>query len=111
MWEGIVGLIIGILIGGVAIWIVLRSRGETGGTSVAKLKKDNEQFREEVNEHFVQTAALINKLTDSYKEVFDHLNDGADSLVDKKAVRDRMPRVTDQEVRLRHMGASSEDDS
>src|SRR5699024_5543721 len=41
------------------------------------------------------------------KKVFDHLSDGADRLVDKQAVRDRMPQVGQQEVRLRHIGAPS----
>lgn len=72
---------------------------------MGQLKAENERFREEVNAHFVQSAQLINELTDSYKKVFDHLSDGADRLVDKDTTRDRMPQVGRQEVRLRHIGA------
>lgn len=104
IWTGIIALIIGLLLGATGAWIWLRQRGGGDG-SVAELKKENERFREEVNEHFVQTAELINQLTDSYKAVFDHLSEGADKLVDKEAVRERMPRVSDREVRLKHIGS------
>lgn len=99
---GLVGIIVGV---GVA-WLIF-SR-QTHEPTVGQLKADNERFREEVNAHFVRSAQLINELTDSYKKVFDHLSDGADRLVDKKAVRERMPQVGQQEVRLRHIGSPSD---
>ncbi len=108
MWQGIAGLLIGTLLGGAGVWLWLTKRGGTV-TSVEKLKAENERFREEVNEHFVQTAELINRLTDSYKAVFDHLSDGADKLVDEEVVQSRMPRVTGKEVRLKHIGAPRKD--
>lgn len=104
MWAGITGVIIGLLIGGTAVAIWLKRRGGSGGT-VASLKRENAQFREEVNEHFVQTAELINQLTDSYKAVFDHLSEGAEKLVEPDVVRDRMPQVTNEEVRLKRIGS------
>ncbi|NDY94546.1 YhcB family protein [Wenzhouxiangella limi] len=104
MWAGITGVIIGLLIGGTAVAIWLKKRGGAG-ESVASLKRENAQFREEVNEHFVQTAELINQLTDSYKAVFDHLSEGAEKLVEPDVVRDRMPQVTDEEVRLKRIGS------
>ncbi|MGY6629769.1 MAG: ZapG family protein [Wenzhouxiangella sp.] len=104
MWSEIVGLLLGLLLGGVGVWFWLRSR--PGATqSVASLQKENQQFREEVNQHFVQTAELINQLTDSYKAVFDHLSDGAERLVDQKTIEERMPRVGNQEVRLKRIGS------
>jgi len=99
----IVALIIGAALGAGAVWIFAVRRA--GPISVKEMKKENERFREEVNAHFVQSAQLINELTDSYKKVFDHLSDGADRLVDKDAVRERMPQVGQDEVRLRHIGA------
>jgi uncharacterized membrane-anchored protein YhcB (DUF1043 family) len=103
MWPGITGVIIGILIGGTAVAIWLKRRGGSA-ESVAVLKRENAQFREEVNEHFVQTAELINQLTDSYKAVFDHLSEGAEKLVDPEVVRERMPQVGSEEVRLKRIG-------
>lgn len=104
MWAGITGVIIGILIGGTAAWIWLKSR-PSGPDAVANIKRENEIFREEVNEHFIQTADLINQLTDSYKAVFDHLSEGAEKLVEPEVVRERMPQVSNEEVRLKRLGA------
>ena len=104
MWAGITGVIIGILIGGTAAWIWLKSR-PSGPDVVANIKRENEIFREEVNEHFIQTADLINQLTDSYKAVFDHLSEGAEKLVEPEVVRERMPQVSNEEVRLKRLGA------
>ncbi len=103
MTWGIIGLLVGLAVGGGLAWLLVARR--THAPSVNQLKAENERFREEVNAHFVQTAELINELTDSYKKVFDHLSDGAERLVDKEAVRERMPQVGHREVRLRHIGA------
>jgi len=102
-WAVLIGLIIGLAVGGGLAWLFASRR--SWSPSARQLKEENERFREEVNAHFVQTAELINELTDSYKKVFDHLSDGAERLVDKDAVRERMPQVGRQEVRLRHIGA------
>ena len=107
IWLILIGLAIGLVVGGSLVWVLMPR--PDGDVSVKQIKKENAQFREEVNEHFVQTAELINQLTDSYKAVFDHLSDGAGKLVDEKALRERMPRVTSQEVRLKHIGSASED--
>lgn len=107
IWLILIGVAIGAAIGGALMW-ALTSQSE-GEVSVKQLKKDNAKFREEVNEHFVQTAELINQMTDSYKKVFDHLSDGAGKLVEEKALRERMPRVTNREVRLKHIGSASEE--
>jgi uncharacterized membrane-anchored protein YhcB (DUF1043 family) len=103
MTWGIIGLIVGLAVGAGIVWLIVARK--TNVVSVNQLKVENERFREEVNAHFVQSAQLINELTDSYKKVFDHLSDGAERLVDKEAVRERMPQVGRQEVRLRHIGA------
>lgn len=99
----IVGLAVGGAIGAVATWWISRARG--GAVSVAELKRENEKFRNEVTEHFVETGRLINQLTDSYKAVFDHLSSGAEKLVDDEALAERLPPSGGEEVRLRHFGA------
>jgi uncharacterized protein len=106
IWWILIGLVVGLLAGGGVVWVY--STRVSKPDSVESLKQENARFREEVNDHFIQTAELINRLTDSYKAVFDHLSDGADKLVEEKAVRERMPQVTDQEVRLKHIGAPRE---
>lgn len=108
IWT-IVGVVLGAAIGSVATWWWNRARG--GGDTIGQLKRENQKFREEVTEHFVETARLINQLTDSYKEVFDHLSKGANELADEKALAEKMPQVGDEEVRLRRIGAPAESSS
>ncbi|MFP4208441.1 MAG: YhcB family protein [Wenzhouxiangella sp.] len=110
MWEGIIGLVAGLAIGA-TVAVILHKRRDGSTESVASLKRENERFREEVNEHFVQTAELINQLTDSYKAVFDHLSDGAERLVEPEVVRERMPQVSGEEVRLKRIGSTAPADS
>jgi uncharacterized membrane-anchored protein YhcB (DUF1043 family) len=104
MLEGVIGLLAGLIIGA-SITIILRRRSGGSDQSVESLKRENERFREEVNEHFVQTAELINQLTDSYKAVFDHLSEGAEKLVEPEVIRERLPQVGDEEIRLKRIGA------
>jgi hypothetical protein len=99
----IAGIVLGAAAGAAFTYWWTRARG--GGDTIGQLKRENQKFREEVTEHFVETARLINQLTDSYKEVFDHLNKGASELVDEKALAERLPASGSEEVRLRRLGA------
>ncbi len=99
----VAGLLVGAGGGVAGAWWFLK--GRTQSPTYRKLQKDHEQFREEVTDHFVETAQLINQLTDSYKAIFDHLSDGADRLVDPDTLRQRLPATGDKEVRLRRIGA------
>lgn len=99
----IAGIVLGAAAGAAFTYWWTRARG--GGDTIGQLKRENQKFREEVTEHFVETARLINRLTDSYKEVFDHLNKGASELVDENALAERLPASGSEEVRLRRLGA------
>jgi uncharacterized membrane-anchored protein YhcB (DUF1043 family) len=101
------GLGLGVLIGGALMGVVLWWRArrlEQAGRSVKALEAEHAKFRGEVNDHFVETAELINRLTDSYKAVFDHLSQGAEQLVEDRVAQSQMPKVGDGEVRLKHIG-------
>ena len=100
----IVGLVVGGAVGALATWWISRARG--GVVSVMQLKQENDKFRDEVAEHFVETARLINQMSDSYKQVFDHLSSGAEKLVDDEKLAERLPPATGQEVRLSQFGSS-----
>jgi len=110
MLEGVIGLLAGLIVGVSIAAIVMKNR-DGSDESVVSIKRENEAFRDEVNEHFVQTAELINQLTDSYKAVFDHLSDGAEKLVDPEVVRERMPQVGQEEVRLKRIGTVKPSDT
>ncbi len=99
----LVGLIVGLVIG--AAVILMFQRRQTGNKTVLELQQEHTEFREQVADHFVETAGLVNRLTDSYKEVFDHLQSGAQTLVDPQTLQDKLPNHGGETVTLRRIGA------
>lgn len=96
----IIGLIVGLLAGAAGAWLWWRF-GAAGDGADARRQAE---YREEVADHFVKTAELVNRLTDSYKEVFDHLRDGAGRLVDEETLRQRLAHEEDKDVTLHLIG-------
>ncbi len=78
-----VSLFVGAIIG-----YVVAASGSSGGsrrTLENRLKSTEQQledYKKEVTQHFEQTADLVNNLTESYKDVHEHLAKGATSLAD-----------------------------
>ena len=71
------GLLVGLFLG----WVIaslLQRRG--GGHSAAQLRKEMEDYREEVNEHFSRTAELFKESTEKYRDLYEHLAGGAQEL-------------------------------
>ncbi|WP_448216370.1 YhcB family protein [Endozoicomonas sp. 2B-B] len=55
-----------------------------------ELEADFKQYQDNVADHFNTTAHLINKLTDSYKDVYEHMANGADSLCNDDRVKNKL---------------------
>ena len=51
------------------------------------------QYRQEVSDHYVKTAGLVDALTDSYRELHNHLAEGAASLLDTRGVQPLMHNI------------------
>lgn len=47
---------------------------------INELSEQNKQYQENVTAHFAQTAALLNQLTSTYRDVHNHLAEGAQEL-------------------------------
>lgn len=74
----LVGLAIGALLG-----LRMSPQGQKNRELEGKLDQaiqDKKAYEDEVIEHFSNTAGLINKLTDSYRDVHNHLATGAATL-------------------------------
>lgn len=98
------GLVLGLALGG-ALALALRGRSrESNDPEVQRLRREMESYREEVGEHFVETAALVNSLTQTYKAVYDHLESGAYRLVGETELRARLEDVDAEPVMLEYIG-------
>jgi len=99
----LIGVIAGLAIGvGAAMWF---QRKQVDSKTTKQIQKEHQAFREQVADHFVETAGLVNRLTDSYKEVFEHLQGGAQKLVDAETLQDKLPQIDEETVTLRRIGA------
>ena len=78
----------GLLLGGLITWFATRQAG--GGRSAAQLKDELETYKRDVAAHYAETAKRVDTLTKAYKDVYDHLEDGAYRLVGEEELRRRL---------------------
>ena len=91
--------LIGGLIGGAIVYAMRRGRSKADAEAQAAEAK----YREQVAEHFVATAKLVDGLTDSYKSLFDHLQTGAGELLDEDTLQRRLAE-DDRVIMLNRLG-------
>lgn len=97
---GIVTLLAGALIG----YLMGRS-GDTSNqkkltTQLNEAQRELSDYKEKVNGHFEKTAELVNNLTESYKQVHQHLAQGSEALCLGEHSPDKLsseiqPRITE----------------
>lgn len=84
---------LGGMAGGALLYHILAgSRTERGKleTQLNDLEAEFNDYQDKVADHFTTTAHLINKLTDTYKDVHEHMANGADTLCDSEEVKNRL---------------------
>lgn len=71
----------GALVGGLVAWIALPSQKlvRTLERELDESRKQHSEYRDDVTDHFKKTAELVGEMTKSYKAVYDHLANGAQS--------------------------------
>ncbi len=60
-----------------------------------RLRETDREYRENVSEHFSTTANLVKQMTESYKDVYQHLATGAQSLCSAEVASRLLPANTD----------------
>jgi len=74
----VAGVVVALLIG-----YFLGSR--FGGKKSVAMKEATEQhdtYKNDVREHFEQTSAIMSRMVDDYRDMYEHLSDGAEKLAD-----------------------------
>ena len=99
--------VLGLLAGALLARLVLPSRRKLRQlvTELDAARTEHQVYRSEVSHHFEKTSELVAAMTASYKAVFDHLADGAQTLCSENAAlgagRFAAPRlVFDQDVNV-----------
>lgn len=95
---------IGCLAGGILIGVIIASRLGTSPARVQELenqirelKDTHNNYRENVSDHFSMTAELFQHMTESYKEVYQHLASGAQELCNSDVASKLLPARTEPE--------------
>ena len=95
-WEaqlilaGVVGLLVGLLV----MWLLLRQSGDQKKQHEALVQKFSD-YRQDVDKHFVETAAAVDELNRSYQKVVQHLSQGAQSLMGQEALQEQLAKRSD----------------
>ncbi len=90
------------LVVGIVIGVVFSSRLNSSASRVQELEnqirdiKDNHlTYRDNVSDHFSMTADLVQHMTESYREVYQHLASGAQDLCSNEVAGKLLPAGSD----------------
>lgn len=87
---------------GVVIGVVFASRLNTSPSRIQELenqirdlKEHHSSYQDSVSDHFSMTADLVQHMTESYKEVYQHLASGAQELCSNDVANKLLPAGSD----------------
>ncbi|WP_330924817.1 YhcB family protein [Candidatus Sororendozoicomonas aggregata] len=85
---GSLAFLVGALCGALLYHIFAGSNARNGKltSQLDDVQREYMEYKDKVSDHFTTTAHLINKMTDTYKEVHEHMANGADSLCQNESV-------------------------
>lgn len=82
----------------------LLTRGKSAANQELSAARDElRQYRAKVERHFVETANAVDELNRSYQNVFNHLSQGAEQLMDKETYRREAEKRKGQAVTLAYL--------
>ncbi len=93
LWfVGSLAFLAGVLCGALIYHLLSGSRNHSGKLEgqLDDLQQEFKEYQDRVGDHFTTTAHLINKLTDTYRDVHEHMSNGAENLCDDEEVRNRL---------------------
>jgi len=82
--ELVFGIVIGIVLG-FCLSLLLKKRSDQD-SKIKELEAEHEKYHKQVDDHFVNTAVLLNGLTDQYRDVYRHIANGAGELCSEEAM-------------------------
>lgn len=89
--EVLIAALIGFVLGAIIFYLLGRKNAEPADNPLQKpydeLQAEYKNYREKINTHFSKTATAVDNLTKSYQEVFDHLSEGAQQLMEGEALK------------------------
>lgn len=103
----LVGVVIGLLLGGRLSASPARLRELEN--ELREAREAERRYRGNVSDHFSMTADLVHHMTQSYREVYDHLASGAQDLCSDEVAAKLLPAKS--EADFNQQGVSKDSDS
>lgn len=93
--------IIGLLLGLGLMWLILRRGKQHQHYQAVKTSFDN--YRQQVDKHFIDTANAIDEMNCSYQKVLQLLNADAKQLMEKKVLQEQLRKRAGKSITLDFM--------
>jgi len=96
---GVTGLLLGILVGSIATYLVTARNRRTHQLQqeLNQLRERFTDYRDQVTQHFMRTSELVQEMTRSYRDVYEHLASGAQDLCGDSDDRQQLDHRTAEE--------------
>jgi len=98
--AGVVGLVIG------GLFMYFSQVGKKSENSVKAVEEKLENYQQDVETHFAKTADLIDNLTGSYQQVFEHLSESAEKLLTEEQIKNQLINRKSREVTIKYLKGS-----
>jgi uncharacterized membrane-anchored protein YhcB (DUF1043 family) len=106
---GILGLLLGIMLGSIATYLLVARNRRTHQLQLElnQLTERFTEYRDQVTQHFMRTSELVQEMTRSYRDVYEHLASGAQHLcgdsderwqLDHRKTDEQLPDASDREA-------------
>lgn len=100
-------VLLGLVVGALIMYFSTGANKDSDKT-IAELEKKIKTYQNDVAEHFEKTADLVDDLTQSYKNVFDHLGKSARDLMTDDQIR-QIERRQSNKVTLEFLKSEEEE--
>ena len=79
---GILGVLVGTMLGSIATYLLVARNRKTHQLQLElnQLTERFTEYRDQVTQHFMRTSELVQEMTRSYRDVYEHLASGAQNL-------------------------------
>jgi len=106
---GILGFLLGIMLGSIATYLLVARNRRTHQLRLElnQLTERFTEYRDQVTQHFMRTSELVQEMTRSYRDVYEHLASGAQHLcgdtderwqLDQRETGEQLPDDSDRDA-------------
>jgi len=92
-------VLLGLVLGAIFMYFASGANKDSDHT-IKELEKKLNSYQEDVSNHFEETANLVDELTNSYKNVFDHLGKSARKLMTEEQIQHQIEKRKGHKVTL-----------